>query len=225
VAFFSQAWAIVRKDLLTELRGASTIVSMVLLGLLVVLVFNFGAEPGADSASLARSGVLWAAFLFSGVIAVGRSFASEKEAGCLDGLLLCPVDRGVIYLGKLIGNLILVFATGVVILLFFTVVYNVSIGVGWFGLLLLLVLASVGLSTLGTLFAAVAAGVRARDALLTVFIFPLLVPLVIAAAHSSTLLLDGKSLGEAGLWPWLLVVYDVVFLAVSFVVFDFVVED
>jgi len=225
MAFLSQAWAIVRKDLLTELRGASTIVSMVLLGLLVVLVFNFGAEPGADSAVLARSGVLWAAFLFSGVIAVGRSFASEKEAGCLDGLLLCPADRGAIYLGKLIGNLILVFATGVVILLFFTVVYNVGIGAGWLGLLLLLVLASVGLSTLGTLFAAVAAGVRARDALLTVFIFPLLVPLVIAAAHTSTLLLAGQSLGDAGLWPWLLVVYDAVFLAVSFVVFDFVVED
>jgi heme exporter protein B len=225
MAFFSQAWAITRKDLLTELRGASTIISMVLLGLLVVLVFNFGTEPGTQSADLARSGVLWAAFLFSGVIAVGRSFASEKEAGCLDGLLLCPVDRGVIYLGKLLGNLILVFATGVVILLFFTVVYNVGIGAAWLGLLLLLVLASVGLSTLGTLFAAVAAGVRARDALLTVFIFPLLVPLVIAAAHCSTLLLDGKSLGEAGLWPWLLVVYDVVFLAVSFIVFDFVVED
>src|SRR5665647_883946 len=118
---------------------------MVLLGLLVVLVFNFGAEPGADSAVLARSGVLWAAFLFAGVIAVGRSFASEKEAGCLDGLLLCPVDRGVIFLGKLIGNLILVFVTGVVILLFFSVVYNVGIGVGWLGILLLLVLASIGL--------------------------------------------------------------------------------
>jgi heme exporter protein B len=225
VSFFSQAWAIVRKDLLAELRGASTIVSMVLLGLLVVLVFNFGTEPGADSATLARSGVLWAAFLFAGVIAVGRSFASEKEAGCLDGLLLCPVDRGVIYFGKLLGNLILVFATGVVILLFFTVVYNVGIGVGWLSILLLLALASVGLSTLGTLFAAVAAGVRARDALLTVFIFPLLVPLVISAAHCTTLLLSGKSLGDAGLWPWLLVVYDVVFLAVSFMVFDFVVED
>jgi heme exporter protein B len=225
VAFFSQAWAIVRKDLLTELRGASTIVSMVLLGLLVVLVFNFGVEPGTSSASLARAGVLWSAFLFSGVIAVGRSFSSEKEAGCLDGLLLCPVDRGVIYLGKLLGNLILVFATGVVILLFFTVVYNVGIGAGWLGLLLLLVLASVGLSALGTLFAAVAAGVRARDALLTVFIFPLLVPLVIAAAHCSTLFLSGKSLADTGLWPWLLVVYDVVFLAISFVVFDFVVED
>jgi heme exporter protein B len=225
MAFFSQAWAIVRKDLLTELRGASTIVSMVLLGLLVVLVFNFGVEPGTNAASLARSGVFWSAFLFSGVIAVGRSFASEKEAGCLDGLLLCPVDRGVIYLGKLLGNLILVFATGVVILLFFSVIYNVGIGGVWLGLLLLLVLGSVGLSTIGTLFAAVAVGVRARDALLTVFIFPLLVPLVIAAAHSSTLLLAGNSLGDLGLWPWLLVMYDVIFLAISFVVFDFVVED
>jgi heme exporter protein B len=225
MGFLSQTWAIVRKDLMTELRGASTIVSMVLLGLLVVLVFNFGADPGTDSAALARSGVLWAAFLFAGVIAVGRSFSAEKEAGCIDGLLLCPVDRGVIYLGKLIGNLILVFGTGIVILLFFTVVYNVGIGLAWLGLLLLLALASVGLSTIGTLFAAMAAGVRARDALLTVFIFPLLVPLVISAAHCSTLLLDGKGLGTAGLWPWLLVVYDVVFLAVSFIVFDFVVED
>jgi heme exporter protein B len=225
MGFLSRAWAIARKDLLSELRAASTILSMVLLGLLVVLVFDFGADPGADNASLARSGVLWAAFLFSGVIAVGRSFAAEKEAGCIDGLLLCPVDRGVIFVGKFIGNLILVFATGVVILLFFAVLYNVGLGTSWLGLLLLLVLASVGLSTLGTLFAAVAAGVRARDALLTVFIFPLLVPLVIAAAHCSTLLLDGQSLRQAGLWPWLLVVYDVVFLGVSLVVFDFVVED
>jgi heme exporter protein B len=225
MSFFSQAWAIVRKDLITELRGASTIVSMVLLGLLVVLVFNFGVEPGTAGASLARSGVLWSAFLFSGVIAVGRSFASEKEAGCIDGLLLCPVDRGVIYLGKLIGNLILVFLTGLIILLFWTAIYNVGIGTAWFGLLLLLVLASIGMSTLGTLFAAVAAGVRARDALLTVFIFPLLIPVVIGAAHMTTMLLDGKSLGDAGLWPVILVVYDVVFLAVSFMVFDFVVED
>jgi heme exporter protein B len=118
-----------------------------------------------------------------------------------------------------------VFATGVVILLFFTVVYNVGIGMSWLGLLLLLFLASVGLSAVGTLFAAAAAGVRAKDALLSVLIFPLLVPLVVAAAHCSTLLLNGEGLGEAGLWPWLLVVYDVVFLAVSFVVFDFVVED
>ena len=220
-----QAWAITKKDLVAELRGASTIVSMVLLGLLVVLVFNFGTDPGAKDVTLARSGVLWAAFLFAGVIAVGRSFATEKEAGCLDGLLLCPVDRAVIYLGKLVGNLILLFMTGLVILGFFTVLYNVGLGAGSAGLVLVMALASIGFSAIGTLFAAVGAGVRARDALLAVFIFPLLVPLIIAAAHVSTVLLAGQGLGGAGLWPWFLVVYDVIFLAISFMTFDFVVEE
>lgn len=220
-----KAWTITRKDLVAELRGASTIVSMVLLGLLVVLVFNFGTDPGAKDVTLVRSGVLWAAFLFAGIIAVGRSFAAEKEAGCLDGLLLCPVDRAVIFLGKLIGNLILLFVTGLVILGFFTVLYNLSLGSSLAGLVLVIALASIGFSALGTLFAAVGAGVRARDALLAVFIFPLLVPLIIAAAHVSTVLFDGGGLGGAGLWPWFLVVYDVVFLSVSFMTFDFVVEE
>ena len=220
-----KAWAITRKDLMAELRGASTIVSMVLLGLLVVLVFNFGTDPGAKDVTLVRSGVLWAAFLFAGIIAVGRSFATEKEAGCLDGLLLCPVDRAVIFLGKLIGNLILIFVTGLVILGFFTVLYNLSLGSSLAGLVLVIALASIGFSALGTLFAAVGAGVRARDALLAVFIFPLLVPLIIAAAHVSTVLFDGGGLGGAGLWTWFLVVYDVVFLSVSFMTFDFVVEE
>ena len=220
-----KAWAITRKDLMAELRGASTIVSMVLLGLLVVLVFNFGTDPGAKDVTLVRSGVLWAAFLFAGIIAVGRSFATEKEAGCLDGLLLCPVDRAVIFLGKLIGNLILIFVTGLVILGFFTVLYNLSLGSSWAGLVLVIALASIGFGAVGTLFAAVGAGVRARDALLAVFIFPLLVPLIIAAAHVSTVLFDGGGLGGAGLWTWFLVVYDVVFLSVSFMTFDFVVEE
>ena len=220
-----KAWAITRKDLMAELRGASTIVSMVLLVLLVVLVFNFGTDPGAKDVTLVRSGVLWAAFLFAGIIAVGRSFATEKEAGCLDGLLLCPVDRAVIFLGKLIGNLILIFVTGLVILGFFTVLYNLSLGSSWAGLVLVIALASIGFGAVGTLFAAVGAGVRARDALLAVFIFPLLVPLIIAAAHVSTVLFDGGGLGGAGLWTWFLVVYDVVFLSVSFMTFDFVVEE
>jgi len=225
VSALGKAWAITRKDLMAELRGASTIVSMVLLGLLVVLVFNFGTDPGAKDVTLVRSGVLWAAFLFAGIIAVGRSFATEKEAGCLDGLLLCPVDRAVIFLGKLIGNLILIFVTGLVILGFFTVLYNLSLGSSWAGLVLVIALASIGFGAVGTLFAAVGAGVRARDALLAVFIFPLLVPLIIAAAHVSTVLFDGGGLGGAGLWTWFLVVYDVVFLSVSFMTFDFVVEE
>jgi heme exporter protein B len=224
-AFFRQTWAITRKDLLSEARALTTIVSMVLLGFLVVLVFNFGTEPGARDIALVRSGVLWAAFLFAGIIAVARSFTAEREAGCLEGLLAAPVDRSAIYLGKLLGNVILVFVSGIVILGFFTVIYNVPLGAGWGGLIVLVMLATVGFGAVGTLFAAIGAGVRARDALLAVFVFPLLVPLVIAAAHCSTLLLNGKAISEVGMWPWFLVLYDVIFLAVSFMTFDFVVEE
>ena len=184
-----QIWTIARKDLRRELRAASGIITMVLLGFLVVLVFSFSLEPGSQDSALARSGVLWAAFLFPGLIAVGRSFESEKEVQCLEGLLLCPVDRSVIYLGKLVSSTILALGSGFLVLVFFTVLYDVSIGLPWLALLGVILLAAVGLSAVGTLSAAITVSVRARGALLTIIVLPLLVPLLIGAARCSVVLL------------------------------------
>jgi len=217
--------AVLWKDLAAEKRSREMLSAMLVFALLVILIFNFALELDAAAQADVTSGVLWVTFAFAGTLGLNRSMAIEKDNGCLDGLLLCPVDRAVIFLGKLIGNLILIFVTGLVILGFFTVLYNLSLGSSWAGLVLVIALASIGFGAVGTLFAAVGAGVRARDALLAVFIFPLLVPLIIAAAHVSTVLFDGGGLGGAGLWPWFLVVYDVVFLSVSFMTFDFVVEE
>jgi heme exporter protein B len=197
---------------------------MVLLGFLVVLVFSFSMEPGAKDSALARSGVLWAAFLFPGLLAVGRSFESEKEVQCLEGLLLCPVDRGAIYLGKLLGSLILSFASGFLVLVFFTVLYDVSLGLEWLALLGIMLLAAAGLGAVGMLSAAITAGVRARGALLAVLVLPLLVPLLIAAARCSVVLLGGDPWSGLGLWPVFMAIYDVIFVAVGFVLFDYVVE-
>jgi len=130
----SQSWTIAKKDLRCELRSASAIITMVLLGFLVVLVFSFSMETESATTS-ARSGVLWAAFLFPGLLAVGRSFEGEKEAQCLEGLLLSPVDRGAIYLGKLLGSLVLSSVTGLLVLVFFTVLYDVGLGLAWLALL------------------------------------------------------------------------------------------
>jgi heme exporter protein B len=219
-----QAWTITKKDLRCELRAASGVITMVLLGFLVVLVFSFSLEPGARESALARSGVLWAAFLFPGLIAVGRSFESEKEVQCLEGLLLCPVDRAAIYLGKLLGSSILAFASGFVVLVFFTVLYDVNLGLEWLALLGIMLLTAAGLGAVGTLSAAITVGVRARGALLTVLVLPLLVPLLIAAARCSVVLLGQEPWGGLGLWPVLLVIYDVIFVAVGLATFDFVVE-
>lgn len=209
----SHAWLITKKDLRCELRSASAVITMVLLGFLVVLVFSFSMEPGAGDSAMARSGVLWAAFLFPGLLAVGRSFDGEKEAQCLDGLLLSPVDRGAIYLGKLLTSLILSFAAGVLVLVFFTVLYDVGLSPAWLVLLGIMLLA-----------AAMTAGVRARGALLTVLVLPLLVPLLIAAARCSVALLDEGGWSIPGLWLGFMAIYDVVFVAVGFVLFDYVVE-
>lgn len=221
---FSRIWTVTSKDLRSELRDASGIITMVLLGFLVVLVFSFSLEPGARESALARSGVLWAAFLFPALIAVGRSFEAEKEAQCLEGLLLCPVDRSVIYLGKLLSSVLLALASGFLVLVFFTVLFNVSLNLDWLALLGTMVLAAIGLSAVGTLATAITVGVRARGALLSVLVLPLLVPLLVAAARCSVGLLGADSGGEPGLWPLLMAVYDVVFLAIGVAVFDNVVE-
>jgi heme exporter protein B len=218
------SWTITKKDLRCELRALSGVVTMVLLGFLVVLVFAFSLEPGTRDSSLARSGVLWAAFLFPGLIAIGRSFEGEKEVQCLEGLLLCPVSRTVIYLGKLIASLILAFGSGFIVLVFFTVLYDVGLNLQWLALLGVMLLTTVGLAAVGTLFAAITVGVRARGALLSILVLPLLVPILVAAARCSIVLLGQEPWGGLGLWPVLMVLYDVIFLAVGIATFDFVVE-
>jgi heme exporter protein B len=218
------SWTITKKDLRCELRALSGVVTMVLLGFLVVLVFAFSLEPGTRDSSLARSGVLWAAFLFPGLIAIGRSFEGEKEVQCLEGLLLCPVSRTVIYLGKLMASLILAFGSGFIVLVFFTVLYDVGLNVQWLALLGVMLLTTVGLAAVGTLFAAITVGVRARGALLSILVLPLLVPILVAAARCSIVLLGQEPWAGLGLWPVLMVLYDVIFLAVGIATFDFVVE-
>jgi heme exporter protein B len=223
-AALRHALTIAKKDLRSELRSPSAIITMVLLGFLVVLVFSFSMEPGSAESELARSGVLWAAFLFPGLMAVGRPFEGEREAQCLDGLLLCPVDRAAIYLGKLLSSLVLSLATGLLVLVFFTVLYDVGLGLAWLALLGVMVLAALGLAAVGTLAAALTAGVRARGALLTVLVLPLLVPLVIGAARCSVMLLGDDPWNGLGLWPVFMAIYDVLFAAIGFVLFDYAVE-
>ncbi|MHB0980880.1 MAG: heme exporter protein CcmB [Thermoleophilia bacterium] len=225
MGFLTQSWAIARKDILGELRSRQTLFSMLLFGFLVILIFNFGIEPGLREENLVKPGVLWAAFTFAGILGLNRSFAAEKENDCLQGLLLCPVDRAVIYLGKFFGNFAFIFSMGLIVFVFFSVLYNVDLVATLLPLGAILALAAVGFSAVGTLFSAVAVGLKTRDVILSILLFPVMVPVVLAAAKSSGRVLDGDQLGSAGLWLALLVVYDVIFLAVSIMVFDYAVEE
>jgi heme exporter protein B len=149
--------------------------------------------------------------------------AMEKDRGCLDGLLLAPVDRSAIYFGKAIGNLIFMLIVEAIVLPVYSVLYSVNLFKP--GLLLVILLGSIGYVAVGTLLSSMAVQTRTRDVLLPILLFPLIIPVLIAAVKGSAGFLQGAASGDILPWINLLVVYDVIFIAVAFMVFDYIVEE
>lgn len=215
--------AVVWKDLAAEGRSREILSSMLIFALLVILIFNFALELDASARASVTAGVLWVAFTFAGTLGLNRSMAVEKDRGCLDGLLLAPVDRSAIYFGKALGNLVFMLATAAVILPLFSILYNTNLFRP--GLLLVVLLGSLGYSAVGTLLASMTVQARTRDILLPILLFPVVLPLVIAAVKASSGFLLGLEMGEISPWLSLMGAYDVIFTAAAWMVFDFVVEE
>jgi heme exporter protein B len=169
------------------------------------------------------AGVLWVTFTFAGTLGLNRSMAVEKDRGCMDGLLLAPVDRSAIYFGKAISNLVFMLIVEVIVLPVYSVLYNTNLFHP--GLLLVIILGSIGYVAVGTLLSAMAVQTRTRDVLLPILLFPLVVPVVIAAVKASGGILQGQEFSEIRTWINLLLVYDVIFIAISFMFFEYVVEE
>ena len=215
-------WAIVRKDMALEKRSQEALSSMFMFGLIVLLVFNFSFELRAGEAIRVAPGVLWVSFTFAGMLGLSRSFIRESDQGCLDGLLLCPVERHVIYFGKLASNLIFIFISQAITLPLFVALFNLPFNSV---LLLVIVLGTVGFASVGTLFSALTVHTRAREVMLPVLLFPVVMPALIAAVKLTGGILDGLPLAAIMRWLHLLVGFDVIFLAVSYVCFEYVVEE
>ena len=216
-------FAIVRKDLAAEWRSRELFTGMLIFSLLVILIFNFALELDPKTRSNVTAGVLWVTFTFAGTLGLNRSMAVEKDRGCMDGLLLAPVDRSAIYFGKAISNLVFMLVVEVIVLPVYSVLYNTNLFQP--GLLLIILLGSVGYVAVGTLLSAMAVQTRTRDVLLPILLFPLVVPVVIAAVKASGGILQGFEFAEIRTWINLLLVYDVIFIAVSFMFFEYVVEE
>ena len=221
--FLRALWAVVWKDLSAEFRSRELLTAMLVFALLVILIFNFALELDATARANVTSGVLWATFAFAGTLGLNRSMAVEKDRGCLDGLLLAPVDRSAIFFGKAIGNLMFMLIVEVIVLPVYTVLYNINLFNP--GLLLVILLGSVGYVAVGTLLSTMAVQARTRDILLPILLFPLAIPVLIAAVKASGGFLEGIPFNEIRVWLNLLVVYDIIFIAIAFMVFDFVVEE
>jgi heme exporter protein B len=216
-------WAVVWKDLAAELRSRELLSAMLVFALLVIFIFNFALELDAKTRVNVTSGVLWVTFAFAGTLGLNRSMAMEKDRGCLDGLLLAPVDRSAIYFGKAIGNLFFMLIVEIIVLPVYSVLYNTNLFNP--GLLLVIILGSIGYVAVGTLLSSMAVQTRTRDILLPILLFPVIIPLFIAAVKASSGFLQAIPMSEIRPWLNLLIVYDVIFTAVAFMVFDYIVEE
>jgi len=215
--------AVAWKDLAAELRSRELLSAMLVFSLLVILIFNFALELDIKTRNSVTSGVLWVTFVFAGTLGLNRSMSIEKDRGCLDGLLLAPVDRSAIYFGKAISNLAFMLIVEAIILPAYSILYNTNLFQP--GLLLVILLGSIGYTAVGTLLSAMSVQTRTRDVMLPILLFPVIVPVLIAAVKASGGYLQDLPLDQILPWLNLLIVYDVIFIAISFMVFDYVVEE
>jgi heme exporter protein B len=221
--FLQAVISITRKDLRAELRSRELVSSMALFALLSIFIFSFALELDRQARVEAVSGVLWVTVAFASILGLNRSLAMERDQGNLDAMLLAPVDRSAIFFGKLAGNLVFALLVGLVLLPLMTVLYNADLIRPW--LLVMLVLGTLGLSTVGTLLATMTVQTRARESLLPIVMLPMALPVILAAVRASTSILNDSPIDDWIAWPQILLVVDVIYIVMCYLLFEYVIEE
>ncbi len=215
--------AMIWKDIVLEMRSRELVVSVIVFGLLLVVVFSFALQPSPSQATALAPGILWVCFAFAATLAMNRSFVREQEAGALEGLLVSPVSRDAIFLAKAAASFIFMVLIEAVLLPFYAVLLQFS-ALSW-TLAGVILLATLGFALIGTLFSALAAQTRSREILLPVLFFPIVLPVILAAVQASTRAIGGETFIGLGRWLPLLGVFDVLFLVICPWLFSYIVED
>jgi heme exporter protein B len=219
-----QAYLLLWKDLLLELRRRESLLTMFFFGTLLLFVFHFAFDLEPDRAAQMAPALLWLAFLFTGTLGLAQLFHAERENHCFDALLLSPLDRGALFLAKSSFNLILMVLVELVVIPLFWILFNLR---SWNLLpqvFLVTLLGTIGFCVLGTLMSAITLRARARELLLPLVLFPLMVPVILATIRCLEEVLRAGQIGEAMPWFRLLVGFDVIFLTVGLLIFDWVIE-
>lgn len=228
-----RAAAVVWKDVLSERRTKARFNAMAFFAVLVLFIFSFALGPEAPAPrglgetllQYVAPGLLWVAIVLTGVLALGRSFEMETEGGALESVWLYPGGRRALWVGKLVSNILVLLAMEALVVPFAAILYSLDLWGQLPELAAVAALATVGFAAVGTFYAALTANIRAREVMLPVLVFPVVIPVLLAAVKGSALVLRGDPMSELGLWVRLLVVYDVVFVALCSVVFEYVLED
>lgn len=223
MSYLRKVFAIVAKDLTTEVRSRETLSSMGAFAVMVIFVFAFAFDLRVAKPGPVAPGVLWVVITFASMLGLNRSLAAEFDRSSFDGLRLAPIDRSAIFLGKVLGNFIFMSIVEIIVLTLFSIFFNLPM----FKPLILaaVVLGTIGLAGVGTLLATMAANTRLRDVLLPILMLPVALPALLAAVKSTAGALDDTLFELWSNWLALLAAYDLALVGVAFLTFDFIVED
>ena len=221
--YLRPVFAILVKDLLLELRTKDILVSMALFGLLVIVVFNFAIDPTPGMVAAVAPGILWVSFTFGGVLGLNRSFGLEKDRGNLHGLMLAPVGRDALYFGKMLGNFVFMLIVEAIVYPAFAIIFNLPLWVP--GLIPIVLLATVAISAVGTVFSAMSVNTRSREVMLPALFFPVIVPVIIGAVEATGMLLSSEDDANLIRWATFLAVFDAVFLVICPAAFGMILEE
>ena len=212
------------KDLLLELRRHESVMTMFFFGTLLLFVFHFSFDLVPEKVTEMTPALLWLAFLFTGTLGLTQLFEAERGNDCLEALLLSPLDRGALFLAKTCFNIILMVLVEVFVIPLFWILFNLG---SWEVVPLLFVIAflgTIGFCVLGTLLSGVTLKARARELLLPLVLFPLMIPVILATIRCMEAVLHDGQIGDAAQWLRLLVGFDVIFLTVGILIFDWVID-
>ena len=221
-AYLRRVWAVAQKDVRTELRAKEIVATMAAFAVLAAVVFGLAFDLRVPRPELVVPGILWVIILFTGVLGLERSFGSEIDRGTLTGLLLAPVERSALYCGKVAANLLYFLIVEALLTPTLLILFDVNLMRPM--ILLGLFLGALGYAIVGTLFAALTVRSRAREALLPILLLPALAPLFIAGVSLTAVVLDARPAGDVWRWLAILALYDALFLAIAFLLFDLIWE-
>ncbi len=221
--FLRAVLTIVRKDLRVEFRSRELLGLMGMFTLLSVLIFSFALQLDILARESAVSGVLWVTILFASILGLNRSLAMEREQGNLDSMLLAPIDRTAIFTGKLLGNFLFAVTIGLFLLPLMTLLYNITLVLP--GMLLMVVLGTLGITIVGTLLATMTVQTRTSDALLPIVMLPAVLPVVLSVVNASSGIINGDAFSEWDSWLQLLAIIDLIYITLCFLLYSFAIEE
>ncbi|MBX7116456.1 MAG: heme exporter protein CcmB [Myxococcaceae bacterium] len=225
VGIFKGTWLVLKKDLLIEWRTRARLNALVFFAFATLLLFTFALGPDMEVLTKNAGGYLWLALLFASVLCLGESFRVESENQALDGLRLLPTEPRAIFLGKALGNTILLFSLGLLLIPITIAVYDVKMVGSLWHLILVLLLGCLAISAPGTVYAAIASNARARDVLLPLLLFPVLIPALLASVKASKVIIEGDLMNNLNDWLTLLAGFNTIYWALGFILFPRIIED